>query len=207
MPQFKLTAKDHGTYLFVVLAFLATITPGATNLLRLEAIGPINCLNPRWYLGVVGHVFAHQGLIHWAGNMALFLLLAPAIERKLGALRFLFTLLGLTLLTGLSEALVLTFTRTAVIGASGLVFAFILLTTFTESRKGEIPLSSLAVAMLWGTKELGGLFTPDTVANSAHLAGALWGFIWGWKFLPKEEPPATLTGEPCSGKTTRPTIS
>lgn len=195
----KISIQAPITLLLVAGALAATFIPGSTALLALQPASPVNCLNPLWYLGLFGHVFVHAGIVHWANNMALILLLAPALEKQLGSLRFLITLTALTFFIGISEAGILMFTRHTVVGASGLVFALILGSTFSQSRQGEIPLASLLVAVLWGIKEIGGLFTADAIANSAHLIGALWGFIWGLWFLPKANPETETIMAPVPG--------
>jgi len=137
--RFHLTFDAPVTLLLVMAAVVATLLPGAANLLRLDPIGPVALLNPRWYLGVVGHVFAHQGLAHLIGNASMLLLLAPGLEKRLGGRRFCVIVGALIVLTGLSASVVLMFTQRSLIGASGLVFALIFLHSLSGSRPHHDP--------------------------------------------------------------------
>jgi len=177
--RFHLTFDAPVTLLLVMAAVVATLLPGAAQLLRLDPIGPVALLNPRWYLGVVGHVFAHQGLAHLIGNASMLLLLAPGLEKRLGGRRFCVIVGALIVLTGLSASVVLMFTQRSLVGASGLVFALIFLHSLAGSRHKEIPLTTILLGLLWGSKELLGLFDASQVANSAHLNGAFWGILLG----------------------------
>ena len=190
-----ITFKSPITLAIVAGSLVATLVPGTSAYLALQPAGLSSWLNPLFYAGIFGHIFVHSGLAHWANNMALILLLAPALERCFGSVRFIGAMGALIFLIGVTESLVLIFTQHTVIGASDLVFALILMTTFAQSRRGEIPITSILVAILWGVHELGGLITKDAIANSAHLAGAAWGFVWGLWLLPKEkeEKPAEPT--------------
>lgn len=77
-PQsWKVTLDAPVTLLLVAAAAVLVLVPGSTALLRLDPMGPTAFFNPRWYLGVVGHVLAHQNFAHFIGNASLFLLLAP----------------------------------------------------------------------------------------------------------------------------------
>lgn len=187
-----ITFKSPITLTIVAGSLIATLIPDTTTYLALHPAGTSSWLNPFFYAGIFGHIFAHSGLAHWANNMALILLLAPALEKRYGSLKFISAMGALVFLIGVTESFVLIFTQNTLIGASDLVFALILMTTFTESRKGEIPITSILVAILWGIHEVGGLITKDSIANSAHLVGAVWGFVWGLWLLPKETetPPA-----------------
>lgn len=192
------------TLLFVAAAAAATLIPGAAALLRLDPMSPVAFFNPRWYLGVVGHVFAHQNVAHFIGNASLLLLLAPSLERRFGTFGFTVLLCALIGATGLSASAVLFFTQKSLIGASGVVFALIFLHAMVDGRGKEIPLTAILLGVLWGSKELLGLFDASTVANSAHLNGAFWGFFFG---LGSRKPPGGATTPPTeapgSGMTTR----
>jgi GlpG protein len=199
-----ITFKSPVTLTIVAGSLVATLLPGAPAVMALHPAGLASWLDPFFYSGIFGHIFVHSGLAHWANNMALILLLAPALESRYGSLKFVGTMGALTFLVGISESLLLIFTQKTVIGASDLVFALILMTTFAQSRKGEIPIASILVAILWGVHELGGLLTKDSIANSAHLVGAAWGFVWGLWLLPKESAEKSAEPTPAAIEKTAP---
>jgi len=186
LTPFRIRFDSPVTLAFVTAALFATLTPGASALLRLDPIGPVNAVNPRWYLGLVGHALSHQNLAHLVGNGAMLLLLGPGLERLLGSGRFCAMLAALTVLTGLSASIVLVFTQRSLIGASGLVFALIFVHSLRGAKRNEIPISTVLLALLWGSKELVGLFDRSQVSNSAHLNGAFWGLLFGMYLLPSD---------------------
>ena len=73
------------------------------------------------------------------------------------------------------------FPDTRLLGASGVVFAFILLTSFTEFREGEIPLTTILVALIYlGQQIWDGIAVRDNVSNLSHIVGGLVGGCAGF---------------------------
>lgn len=74
----------------------------------------------------------------------------------------------------------------ALCGASGVVFAFILLTSFTSFRNGEIPLTFILVAVIFlGQQVYEGVFLQDNISNLSHVLGGIIGSIVGSKLNKK----------------------
>jgi len=92
--------------------------------------------NPLTYLRFFTHVLGHAGWQHFIGNMSYILLLGPMLEEKYGAKDLITVICTAALATGLINYIF--FPGIALCGASGVVFAFILLTSFTNFRDGEI---------------------------------------------------------------------
>ena len=66
-------------------------------------------------------------------------------------------------------------------GASGVVFAFILLSSFTSFKEGEIPLTFILVAALYiGQQVVQGMTLDDNVSNMAHIIGGMVGGAVGY---------------------------
>ena len=130
--------------------------------------------DPLMYLRLFTHVLGHAGLAHLMGNMAYILLLGPALEEKYGWKSLLSVMLVTALITGIVHNLL--FPRTLLLGASGVVFAFILLTSFTEFREGEIPLTFILVAVIYLGQQIWDAVTVrDNVSNLSHILGGLIG--------------------------------
>jgi len=69
----------------------------------------------------------------------------------------------------------------ALCGASGVVFAFIILSSFTGFKEGEIPLTFILVAVFFiGQQILQGMFVADNVSNMAHIVGGVVGGFLGY---------------------------
>ena len=138
------------------------------------------------YLRLFTHVLGHSGLAHLIGNMTLILLLGPALEEKYGAARMLIVVLATALITGIIHNLF--FPSTALLGASGVVFAMILLTSFTGFKEGEIPLTFILVALLYlGQQVWDGITVRDTISNLSHIIGGLVGSGAGWLLNRKQQ--------------------
>ena len=67
------------------------------------------------------------------------------------------------------------------LGASGIVFAMILLASITTSKDRTIPLSFILVAVLYiGQQIYQGLFTQNNVSQMAHIVGGIVGSVLGF---------------------------
>lgn len=76
----------------------------------------------------------------------------------------------------------LLFPKVALLGASGVVFAFILFASMTSLKEGEIPITFILVALLYIGKEvLQGIFTSDNISNLTHIIGGLVGAYLGYQ--------------------------
>ena len=134
-------------------------------------------LNPLTYLRLFTHVLGHSGFSHYSGNMMLLLLLGPILEEKYGSK----TLLAMILLTSAIEGVIITtFFNVAIMGASGIVFMFIILASVVNVKEGEIPLTFIIVAALYiGREVINGIVLNDNVSQLAHIIGGACGGIFG----------------------------
>ncbi|MBR5420609.1 MAG: rhomboid family intramembrane serine protease [Lachnospiraceae bacterium] len=135
--------------------------------------------SPMTYIRAFTHVLGHSGWEHFIGNMAYILLLGPMLEEKYGSKKVLEVILITAFVTALANYIL--FPRVGICGASGVVFAFILLTSFTGFKEGEIPLSFILVALIFLGKELiQGLFVRDNISNLSHILGGIVGACIGY---------------------------
>ena len=135
--------------------------------------------NPLTYLRFFTHVFGHAGWSHFIGNASYLLLLGPMLEEKYGSKEML-EVIGVTALaTGIVNYIF--FWNVALCGASGVVFAFIVLASFTGFRAGEIPLSFILVAIIFiGQQVYEGIAVQDNISNMAHIVGGIVGAVVGY---------------------------
>ena len=172
---------------FVFLSLAAMIlnitTGGASNRLLFMTYRS-SLADPLTYVRFFGHALGHSGWQHYIGNMSYILLLGPMLEEKYGARR----LLGVMALTALITGLVnyFFFPHMALCGASGVVFAFILMTSFTSFKKGEIPITFILVAIVYlGQQVYDGIFIKDNISNMAHIVGGIVGAVSGYMMRKK----------------------
>jgi membrane associated rhomboid family serine protease len=129
------------------------------------------------WLRLVTHVFGHASVNHLVGNLLIMLIVGPMLESIYGSLSLVFMMLVTAFVTGLANIL---FFSGNLLGASGIVFMMILLASFTNFRKGEIPLTFILVLIFYVGNEFVEALTPDSVAHFAHIIGGFCGSIFGF---------------------------
>lgn len=123
------------------------------------------------------HVLGHQNIAHFVGNMMYLLLLGPLLEERYGVGVLLMTTLATAFVTGVLACLF----SVSILGASGVVFAFILMTSFTAFRQHTLPLTVVLVAVLYLGNEIYQMIAVGgNVAYFAHIAGGLVGAVMGY---------------------------
>lgn len=164
--------------LCLVTLILNQVTRGASNNL-IFSVYRSSLKNPLTYLRFFGHVAGHADLQHFMGNMTLLLVVGPLLEEKYTSQNILIVMFVTTLITGLVHFIF--FPGTALLGASGIVFAFILLSPFTSVKDGSIPITLILVAIIYiGEQIYSGLFVRDNVANLTHIIGGIVGAAMGF---------------------------
>lgn len=166
----------------VAISFLATllnyITDGASSRMLFMTYHS-SLLSPLTWVRAITHIFGHADWSHLIGNMSYLLLLGPMLEEKYKSS----TLAIVVVLTALATSLVnyIFFPYIALCGASGVVFAFILLSSFTSFKDGEIPLTFILVALFFlGQQVYEGITVQDNISNIAHIVGGIVGGITGY---------------------------
>ena len=189
MKTLKITNNSPAVLGFVLLSFavliLGIVTGGSsTKLLFMTYHSSLT--NPLTYLHFFTHVLGHNGWTHFIGNMSYILLLGPMLEEKYGAGKIL-EVIGITAFVTAVVNYIL-FPTVALCGASGVVFAFILLVSFTNVREGEIPITVILVALIFiGQQVYEGIFLRDNVSNLSHVLGGVVGSVAGYKLNVKRK--------------------
>ena len=166
------------TILCLVSLLLGTVTKGMTTDLFFSVYRS-SLMSPAAYIRFAGHVLGHAGWDHFLGNIMLILVVCPLLEEKYGSSNMLFVILATALVTGIVNFVF--FPRVQLLGASGVVFALILLSSFTSLKEGSIPLTFILVALIYiGEQVYQGIFVQDNVANLTHILGGLVGAGLGY---------------------------
>lgn len=161
------------TIICLITLILSLISGGYTNDLLFSVYrSPLT--DPLTYLRFFGHVLGHANWEHFIGNIMLILVVGPLLEEKYGSSNILFVILATALVTGIANYIF--FPDVQLLGASGIVFAFILLSPFTSVKENSVPLTLILVAVIYiGEQIYNGLFLQDNVANFTHILGGLVG--------------------------------
>jgi membrane associated rhomboid family serine protease len=171
----------------IVLVLSQTILPGlAEKWFEVPGRGAFSPGSPRNWVSLFGHAAGHASWTHLISNFSFILLIGPILEENYGSLSLLFMIALTALVTGVLNTL---FFRTSLMGASGVVFMMILLVSFTNFNRGEIPLTFILVLVLYLGRELFNAFSSHTVSDGvsefAHIAGGFCGSLFGFFRLPK----------------------
>lgn len=188
MKKIKISYNAPVTLSFVLICFLVTIvgilTNGRTTVLLFSAYrGPLS--NPMFYLRLFTHVLGHSGLDHFIGNAIYLLLVGPMLEEKHGSNTMLKIILLTALVTGSVHCIFQG--NYSLCGASGILFSYIILSSFTAFREGEIPMSFILVAFLYIGQEIyNGIAIKDNISNITHILGGIVGSFAGYSLNRKK---------------------
>lgn len=134
-------------------------------------------LDPAFYARLFGHVLGHADLAHYVNNMMVILLVGPMVEEKYGSKALLEMIAITALVTGIAHV---AFSGVALLGASGVAFMLIVLSSVTSVEEGKIPLTLVAVVVLYlGNQVVSGVFEPDSVSQLTHIVGGVLGAVFG----------------------------
>ena len=164
------------TMISLFLLAANALTNGAAN--RFFGVHFTSWLSPLMYLRLFTHTLVHADFSHYIGNFLLLLTVGPLVEEKYGSHKLIVMFLVTSAVTGLIT--VIFFRNIMLLGASGLVFMLILLSSFTNLRGGKIPVTVVLVAVLYiGREVAGGLFLTDNISQLSHIVGGLCGAAFG----------------------------
>ena len=162
----------------IIALLLNMVSSGKTNVLFFSTYGS-SLLSPMTYIRLLGHIFGHANVDHLVSNLLYILLLGPMLEEKYGK-RLIIVILSTAAVTGIVHNILSP--NTMLLGASGVVFAFIILASITGNEEG-IPVTLIIVALLWiGSEIYTGITTADSVSQLTHIVGGLTGGIIGLAF-------------------------
>ena len=162
----------------IIALLLNMVSSGKTNVLFFSTYES-SLLSPMTYIRLLGHIFGHANVDHLVSNLLYILLLGPMLEEKYGK-RLIIVIVSTAAVTGIVHNLLSP--NTMLLGASGVVFAFIILASITGNEEG-IPVTLIIVALLWiGSEIYTGITTADSVSQLTHIVGGLTGGIIGLAF-------------------------
>ena len=101
------------------------------------------------------------------------------LEEKHGSERLAIAILITAVSTGILNYILCP--TVALCGASGVVFAFIMLASFTGFKEGKIPLTFILVLVLFlGQQVYEGIILSDNISQLTHVFGGAIGAIMGY---------------------------
>ena len=181
-PKLRITFNSPAVLIFalacVAVQVLNVVTHGASNRLLFSTYRS-SLLSPLTWLRCVTHVLGHADWGHLLNNMMLLLILGPMLEEKYGTKNLVFVMLATAIATAVLNMVF--FPNVALLGASGIVFAMVLLSSITSTDGHTIPLTFILVAVLYiGQQLYEGLFVADNISQLGHIVGGLVGTVLGF---------------------------
>ena len=166
------------TALCVIAQLISMLTRGESNRV-LFSVYRASLLDPLAWVRCFTHVLGHAGWEHLLGNIMYILILGPMIEEKYGTATTAFIMAATALVIGVINMVF--FPGVMLLGASGIVFAFILIASITIREDNTIPVTFILVAVLYlGQQIWQGLFSQDNVSQMAHIVGGAVGAVLGF---------------------------
>lgn len=186
MKRLKYNAPVVLTY--TLISFLALILNNVTNgwtnqnLFSVYRCGFDNVLA---FFRLFGHAIGHGNLNHFTNNFVMILLLGPALEEKYGSLKLLFSIVATAVITGIIQCAISS--NTALLGASGIVFMMIVMSSCTSFKDGQLPITLLLILVIYlGDQVVAGLSAKDSISQMGHIIGGLCGMGFGLTLSPNK---------------------
>ncbi len=177
----KFQYNSHITLTFVLISLavllLGYITNGATTNL-LFCTYKSSWSDPLTYVRLFGHVLGHADWSHFSSDMVLFLVLGPILEEKYGLKLFLVMIVITALVSGIFY--IILYPDNVLLGASGIVFMMIVLSSAAGMKEGRIPITMILVVIIYlGGEIVSGIGSEDGIAHAAHILGGICGAGFG----------------------------
>lgn len=136
-------------------------------------------LDPMQYVRLFTHVIGHANWMHFYGNFLIILIIGPMLEEKYGSKTLIQMILITAFVTGLTHTLL---SNTILMGASGVVYMFIILGSFSNTEAGKIPLTLIIVFFIFVGKEVfSGVTAQDNISQASHILGGICGVTFAFK--------------------------
>ena len=162
----------------LILLLSRTLLPNLIqNWFMVPGRGNFHAGNFRNWVTIFTHVIGHGDWSHLISNFTIILIIGPMLENNYGSSQLLIMIIITAFTTGLLNILLF---QSYLLGASGVVFMMILLSSFTNFSKGEIPLTFILVLVLYVGTEVFKIFNNDNISQFAHIIGGLCGSFFGF---------------------------
>lgn len=185
VQKFQYNSPVTLTFVFISLValLLGSATQGASNTLFF-CVYRSPWTDPLSYIRIFTHALGHTSWGHFSGNMVLFLVLGPLLEEKYGSKALLLMIAITSFISG--GFYLIFYPNSALLGASGIVFMMIVLSSAAGMKEGRIPLTMLLVMAIYlGGEVVSGYKANDGIAYGAHILGGVCGSTFGFFMLKK----------------------
>lgn len=180
MTKFDYNSPVILTYFFICLIILMIdkLCKGKFSATFFTTYKNDSLLNPLTYFKLVSHSLGHADWDHLYSNFIKILLIGPLIEEKYGSINLLIAMILTSLIIGIVNKV---FGKGGILGASGVAYMLILLSSFVNMENGKIPITLTLIILFFVVDEVIKLFRrkKDGVSHLGHITGAICGVVFG----------------------------
>lgn len=180
MTKFDYNSPVILTYFFICLIILLIdkLCKGKFSATFFTTYKNDSLLNPLTYFKLISHSLGHADWDHLYSNFIKILLIGPLIEEKYGSINLLIAMIITSLIIGIINKL---FGKGGILGASGVAYMLILLSSFVNMENGKIPITLTLIILFFVVDEVIKLFRrkKDGVSHLGHITGAICGVVFG----------------------------
>lgn len=180
ISKFDYNAPIILTYFFICLIILIIdkLCKGKFSATFFTTYKNDSLLNPLTYFKLISHSLGHADWDHLYSNFIKILLIGPLIEEKYGSINLLIAMVLTSLIIGIVNKLL---GKGGILGASGVAYMLILLSSFVNMENGKIPITLTLIILFFVVDEVIKLFRrkKDGVSHLGHITGAICGVVFG----------------------------
>lgn len=175
------------TFLSLIVLILGQMTNHYTTRL-LFSVYHSSLFDPLFYIRIFAHIFGHIDFEHYFSNFFIILLIGPMLEEKYGSRNMLVLIFITAIILGIFQTII---SKDILLGASGIAFMLIVLSSFANFESGKISLTTVIIVFLYLGKEIYyGITIQDDISQFTHILGGICGLFLGIfinKFLKQKE--------------------
>lgn len=177
----KITFNSPFVLTFALLAtFVLIISLSVGGPLKILALnGNFNFRDWHSYIGLFLYPLSHLDITHLVSNFGIILLIGPLLEKHYGWQKLLSMSVITTVVIGILHIIL---SDNGLIGASGLVFLYIVLASLSNATNKEIPLTFVLVVCMFLGQEIMNSFRDDQVSQMAHIGGGVMAILFRYVF-------------------------
>lgn len=180
ITKFDYNAPVILTYFFICLIILMIdkLCKGKFSATFFTTYKNDSLLNPLTYFKLISHSLGHADWDHLYSNFIKILLIGPLIEEKYGSINLLIAMILTSLIIGIVNKIL---GKGGILGASGVAYMLILLSSFVNMENGKIPITLTLIILFFVVDEVIKLFRrkKDGVSHLGHITGAICGVVFG----------------------------
>ncbi|MEM2154503.1 MAG: rhomboid family intramembrane serine protease [Nitrososphaeria archaeon] len=174
--------KPIWTYIFILVCVIMFVFQNLTAYWIYLAFFPRYSLEMPWTF--ITSIFLHADFEHLLFNMIALFFFGLGLENMVGRKLFAIIFILSGIIGNIGYLIADPLSLIPGVGASGAIYGIVgTLVVLTPFRRvflyGFLPIPLILLVILWTLIDFAGLFSPSTIAHSAHLAGLIIGILFG----------------------------